>query len=103
MGLKIWCEACEGCGRTGLRDRCSVCKGAGYTDPPQEVLDAIECNEIKKQIKDIGIAIRIKILSFATRVDLGTDSEIIKEFFADNELEALRKAKEWLNQKGGGE
>ena len=105
MELKILCPTCKGKGtefpHVRGRDECDDCGGKGHTNPPQEVLDDLECAEIKRQIKRTDATVFIKILSFATRMNLIFDLEVSKEFFGENELEALRKAKEWLDQKGG--
>lgn len=61
MELKIWCEHCNGIGNWFERKRtisgveeipceCMFCGGNGYTDPPQEILDDLECVEIERRL-----------------------------------------------------
>lgn len=97
MKLMMVCPACLGTGEYMILDECPFCKGDAIIDPPKQILDDLECAEIKREFKNKQITICTKVLYFSTRVDI---PEYSQSFFGQDELEALRKAKAWLDGRG---
>lgn len=99
--LKMECPTCNG----GKADFCGcpTCLDEGYTDPPQEILDALECAEIEKELIERQVhSIFFKSVAFGDFViDVCKRSSGESMLFkGKTKLEALRKAKEWIEGRG---
>lgn len=102
--LKIICPTCKGDGtifwNPNERRMCQRCYGGGLISPPKQILDDLECVEIEREISK---TFRISIEYAKSEVEVWVHDKRTWDYIFSTEgktkLEALRKAKEWLENK----
>lgn len=110
MKLMMVCPTCDGKGSVqhfsyyeygGSNSTCKQCKGNKYIQVPQQILDDLECAEIERYLLKHGGRVDTYVLSDENvQVALVSEKWIVNDFVEKTKLEALRKAKEYLDGRG---
>jgi hypothetical protein len=110
--LKLMCPTCKGNrvinthvskqeGKiVGKTIECPACEAKGYTDPPQHILDAIECDRIERKLlekfKDKEVFVYYEFGHWNAAIPSKTVG-YKKYFEGKTKLEALQKAEEFVD------
>lgn len=101
MKLMMVCPACLGTGEYMILDECPFCKGNAIIDPPKQILDDLECAEIERELlQKAGRIDTYTLDNLQTEVVLWFKVNMDNSFIGKTKLEALRKAKAWLDGRG---
>lgn len=104
MKLMMVCPTCEGKGeitvKSGGTVLCGTCHGKAVVEPSAQILDDLECAEIERELLDKAFEIDWLISDGECTLTLWFDCNVDVEFVAETKLEALRKAKNWMDGRG---
>lgn len=106
-GFKVICPMCYGMSKMLGYTDCDNCGNKGEVDPPQHILDDLECAEIERELLSKGYHVSINqflyegklcpalIIHLGNKLGFSHHGE-----YGTTKLQALRKAKEWIEGRG---